>query len=98
MHRPKKSGTEVQTTIRRAKAEIVLVPQPSDDPADPLNWGMGKKIFILGLISLSSFIGVAQALANQSGFFIQAEVYHKTPVQMSYSVGFLMQLHTWTIR
>lgn len=82
-----KATDDVHTAIRPSKAEVVLVPQPSDDPGDPLNWSMAKKIFILALVSLSSFIGVAQALANQSGLFVQAELYHKTPVQMSYSVN-----------
>lgn len=34
-----------------------------------------------------SFIGVAQVLANTSGFFIQAEVYHKSALNLSYSVN-----------
>ena len=87
MESPKGADTEVHTAMRHIKAEVVLVPQPSDDPADPLNWSMTKKIFILALVSLSSFIGVAQALANQSGFFVQAALYHKSPVEISDSVG-----------
>ena len=68
--------------------EIVLVPQPSDDPKDPLNWSNKKKILTLCIVSFVSCISLAQALANQAGFFPQAALYHKTPVQLSYSVGF----------
>lgn len=90
MESPKGADTKVNSPMRHIKAEVVLVPRPSDDPADPLNWSMTKKVLILALVSLSSFIGVAQALANQSGFFVQASLYHKSPMQMSYSVGYLL--------
>lgn len=72
--------------VKRSASGIVLVPQPPDDPNDPLNWSMAKKILILSIVSLAAFIGIAQALANQFGLFAQAAVYHKTPVEISYSV------------
>jgi len=33
-----------------------LIPQPSDDPNDPLNWSWGKKHLILFIISWASFL------------------------------------------
>jgi len=33
-----------------------LIPQPSDDPNDPLNWSWGKKHVILFVISWASFL------------------------------------------
>ncbi len=33
-----------------------LIPQPSDDPNDPLNWSWGKKHLILFVISWASFL------------------------------------------
>lgn len=33
-----------------------LIPQPSDDPKDPLNWSWGKKHTILFIISYTSFL------------------------------------------
>lgn len=36
---------------------------------------------------MASFIGIAQALTNQSSFFVQGALYHKTAVEMSYSVS-----------
>lgn len=85
--REKTAEIEVNTTIDHAKSKVVLLPHPSNDPDDPLNWSMGKKIFNLTIVSLSSFIGITQALANQSGFFAQAKVYHKPPIELSYSVS-----------
>jgi hypothetical protein len=79
-------STHSATEPKKSAEGIVLVPQPSNDPRDPLNWPLRKKIWTLAIVSLASFIGLAQALANQSGFFVQGAVYHKTPVEMSYSV------------
>lgn len=81
------STSAEQHLTKRSPKGIVLVPQPSDDPADPLNWPMWRKVVVLSIVSLASFIGIAQSLANQSGFFVQGAVYHKTAVQLSYSVS-----------
>jgi len=35
--------------------KTVLIPQPSDDPADPLNWSAGKKATVLYIVSLIAF-------------------------------------------
>lgn len=35
----------------------VLVPQPSADPNDPLNWSWGKKHMMLFIVALSAFCG-----------------------------------------
>ena len=63
------------------------MPQPSNDPLDPLNWAVSKKLMTLFIISLASFVGIGQAVANQAGFPVQAKVYEKTPLQLSYSVS-----------
>ena len=34
----------------------VLIPQPSDDPNDPLNWSTTKKHVILFIVSLCAFL------------------------------------------
>jgi hypothetical protein len=36
--------------------DIVLVPQPSDSPRDPLNWTQRKKILLLLIISFDTCI------------------------------------------
>jgi hypothetical protein len=35
----------------------VLVPQPTEDPNDPLNWSWGRKHMMLALVSLTAFLG-----------------------------------------
>jgi hypothetical protein len=66
---------------------VILIPQPSDDPRDPLNWSRNKKLLTLGVVSFASCISLAQLLANQAGFLPQAELYHVPPVNISYSVS-----------
>jgi hypothetical protein len=40
-------------------AHIVLVPQPSDDPNDPLNWPLLKRNLVFGVIMLgTAFVGI----------------------------------------
>ena len=73
--------------LKRSSSGIVLIPQPSADPNDPLTWPLSKKIVILLIVSVSGFVCVAQSLANQAGFLIQASLYHKTAVEISYSVS-----------
>jgi hypothetical protein len=73
--------------LRHTPSGLLLVPQPSSDAADPLNWPLRKKIGILGLVSVCTWIGIAQTLANQSGFFAQAKVYRKAVNELSYSVS-----------
>jgi hypothetical protein len=39
-----------------ADGHTVLIPQPSDDPNDPLNWSWNKKHLILFVVSLTAFL------------------------------------------
>ncbi|KAJ5093761.1 major facilitator superfamily domain-containing protein [Penicillium angulare] len=66
---------------------IVLVPQPSDDPNDPLNWPQHKKYTILAILSVTAFSGLASSLANQLGLEAQAELYGKSLTELSYTVS-----------
>lgn len=70
-------GTEIMTDVGAHHfvkgGSGVLVPQPSDDPHDPLNWGLKWKI---GVIITSSFVTFTQgfgplALAPAFGAYIE---------------------------
>ena len=74
------------TDIKRSASGIILIPQPTSDPADPLNWPMWRKVMTIAIVTLSAFIAIAEATANQTGFVFQAKLYHKTPVEISYGV------------
>ena len=47
------ANTSVKTT---PDGRTVLIPQPSDDTEDPLNWPQRKKLIILIVISTISFL------------------------------------------
>ncbi|CAD6565560.1 MAG: hypothetical protein ASARMPRED_007328 [Alectoria sarmentosa] len=70
---------------KRNNQGIVLIPQPSDDPADSLNWRNARKFRILAILCLAAFSGTAGALAGQLAFAVQAKVYNKTTLELSYS-------------
>lgn len=44
--------------------QTVLVPQPSDDPRDPLNWTERKKFAILLVVAFAAFLGDFQSGAG----------------------------------
>jgi len=45
--------------------QTVLIPQPSDDPRDPLNWSFKRKAAILLVLSFCAFGGDFQAGPSQ---------------------------------
>lgn len=52
-----KVDTEHHGNLKTAKDNhTVLIPQPSDDPRDPLNWSPVKKHVILFIISFAAFL------------------------------------------
>ncbi|KAI9688363.1 MAG: hypothetical protein M1822_001312 [Bathelium mastoideum] len=54
--KPTVLSQEVEKVVEHAPEQI-LIPQPSNDPADPLNWPMGLKIGILVQICLLGALG-----------------------------------------
>ncbi|KAJ0422381.1 major facilitator superfamily domain-containing protein [Aspergillus carlsbadensis] len=54
------------------EGELILVPQPSSDPADPLNWATWRKTTILVLMSLYAFIGNFTSSSIASAFPLYA--------------------------
>ena len=74
-------------SIKRTTSGLKLEPQPSDDPRDPLNWPMFKKIYTLVILSFASFTGIGQATCNQGSLVIQGQLYNKTPTQVANSIS-----------
>lgn len=49
---------KITRDLKLAKnGHIVLIPQPSEDPEDPLNWTSRKKHMMLFIVALSAFLG-----------------------------------------
>jgi MFS family permease len=62
-----------------------LLPQPSDDPNDPLNWTSFKKHSILILVALGSFLGDFGACAGIPTVVVQGIEWNQSPVVINYA-------------
>ena len=45
-------------------AHIILAPQPSEDPNDPLNWSSLRKDIVLGVLCLGSIVNAATQVSS----------------------------------
>ncbi|KGO43632.1 Major facilitator superfamily domain, general substrate transporter [Penicillium expansum] len=66
-------------------AHLVLVPQPSTHPRDPLNWPINRKYVILAVLCLASFSGAIAPLSGQLNLADQEKLYKKTKLEESYA-------------
>lgn len=57
-------------------ANIVLIPQPSNDPNDPLNWPQSKKLTALGITCIGAvlYAAVVSAMLNAAFFNMSIEI------------------------
>ncbi|PYH92848.1 MFS general substrate transporter [Aspergillus ellipticus CBS 707.79] len=66
---------------------IVLDPQPSDNPNDPLNWAPSRKALTLSIWTAACFISQVTVVTNMQGSYLQAPLYHKTATEISLSIS-----------
>ncbi|KAI9642425.1 hypothetical protein NHQ30_009230 [Ciborinia camelliae] len=77
-------GSQHSPIVKKGQDGVVLIPHPSDDPRDPLNWPLSKKLKILAVISFATFAGFSACLAGQLQVVPQAKLYHKTTTHIAY--------------
>jgi hypothetical protein len=53
------NGTSTLKTDNSGPVPIILVPQPSDDPNDPLNWPLWKRDLITFILSITAIFATA---------------------------------------
>lgn len=63
----------------------MLIPQPSGDVNDPLNWSWGKKHIILFILALSAFCGDFTSGAGIPCIVLQGEEWGKSPNVVNYT-------------
>lgn len=63
----------------------VLIPQPSDDPDDPLNWSWLKKHVILIIISATAFLPDYGSATGAVTLLTQASIWHMTEDNVNHS-------------
>ncbi|GAA82860.1 polyamine transporter [Aspergillus luchuensis IFO 4308] len=78
---------EVVHGLKTTPDGLVLDPQPSDDPNDPLNWKPSRKARVLSIWAIACFSSQATAMTNMQGSYLQAPLYHKTATQISLAVS-----------
>ncbi|KAI9695510.1 MAG: hypothetical protein M1836_006427 [Candelina mexicana] len=70
----------------------VLVPQPTDDPNDPLNWSWRKKHVILLVVSLSSFLADYSGTAAVPCIVLQGKEWKMNPERVNFSTSLSVAL------
>ncbi|KIX94865.1 uncharacterized protein Z520_09555 [Fonsecaea multimorphosa CBS 102226] len=75
-------GTNLKVT---KDGHTVLIPQPTDDPNDPLNWSDLKKNLLLLAISLSAFQSDFQTAAGVPSVALQGVEWNLSPVHVNYA-------------
>ena len=66
-------------------AETILLPQPSNDPHDPLNWSWTRKHLILIIISMTAFLPDYGSATGAVTLLPQAAIWHMTPDHVNHS-------------
>ncbi|KAK0613214.1 major facilitator superfamily domain-containing protein [Immersiella caudata] len=75
-----------ETGVKVAKdGHTRLIPQPSEDPNDPLNWSWGKKHLILFIISWASFLPDYGSATGAVTLLPQAVEWNTTPDTVNHS-------------
>lgn len=69
-------GADAAGRPLKKRGDIVLIPQPSDDPNDPLNWSYAWKNSILAILGLSLAITNALGPMLTPGLVLIAKKYH----------------------
>ncbi|KAJ7154357.1 MFS general substrate transporter [Mycena crocata] len=77
-------GTGTPPVVKLDQKGLPLIPQPSDDPEDPLNWSRSQKYIIVCIVSLVAFFGMF-SLANLNPAYAQIGLaLDKTAIEASY--------------
>lgn len=73
-----------QPGLKLDKYGLPLQPQPSDSPSDPLNWPWLQKLYVVLLVSLSSFIAQVGGSLFNPALVLMAKDLGVTVEQASY--------------
>ncbi|KAB8295733.1 hypothetical protein EYC80_008558 [Monilinia laxa] len=78
----------------KKRGEIVLNPQPSESPNDPLNWSTATKMAILLILALTAGVTVSLGPMITTGSEDVATSFDVTTDQVSFNIVGIMQLTT----
>ncbi|KAF2659395.1 MFS general substrate transporter [Lophiostoma macrostomum CBS 122681] len=78
--------TEHRGNLKTTKSgHTVLIPQPSEDPQDPLNWSIVKKHVILLIISFAAFLPDYGSATGAVTLIPQAAIWNMSPDTVNHS-------------
>ncbi|ERS98342.1 hypothetical protein HMPREF1624_05126 [Sporothrix schenckii ATCC 58251] len=83
-HHPSSSDKTDGPPLKCNKHGIVLVPQPSDDPEDPLNWSFAKKHAAMFVLALESLLVKFSATLIAPGAHSLAAQFHTAASKATY--------------
>ena len=84
----KEQGANASDGLKLAKDGVtVLIPQPSDDPMDPLNWSWGRKHKVLFALLLPSLLTDWGMTWGTTLFEAQAATWHMAVPDVARSVS-----------
>ncbi len=81
------SSSEAKEVRTTKDGKTALIPQPSDDPADPLNWSWGKKHQVLVALTFSALLTDWGMTWGTTLFEAQAETWGMSIVDISNSLS-----------
>lgn len=74
------------SNLKLAKdGHTVLIPQPTDDPNDPLNWSWSRKHLMLAVVSSTAFLGDYGSGAGIPLIVLQGEEWGLSPAKVNES-------------
>jgi hypothetical protein len=82
-----KFGLAPDVPLKKSKKGDVLIPQPTDDPEDPLNWSRWKKAAILLFIGVSAATSDYSAATGASALIPQAEQWRISPNTVNHATA-----------
>ncbi|KAK5656665.1 hypothetical protein OQA88_4645 [Cercophora sp. LCS_1] len=72
---------------KKSESDIILIPQPSNSPRDPLNWTPRRKAKVVATLFLALFVGFSAPFCGQPSIQQQGTLSGKLPGQITYFFG-----------
>ncbi|EXJ79022.1 hypothetical protein A1O3_08523 [Capronia epimyces CBS 606.96] len=80
-------GLAPNVPLKKSKKGVVLIPQPTDDPDDPLNWPAWKKGLILVVLAVNACTSDYSAATGASALIPQAQEWHISPDKVNHATA-----------
>ena len=80
-------GLAPDVALKKSNKGVVLIPQPTADPEDPLNWSRLKKTLILVVIAINACTADYSAATGASALIPQAERWHISPNTVNHATA-----------